>query len=156
MFGAVLRSLTCPIWPFPLSPLPAAPQLHSAGQPGALSPEYEHPQMGSISGLGVSNFTFLQVSPCLNFERRKSILFCSTTHVWRGMSSDSFPTGSLRSWGLLGSAMLGYPQADPVPCIRFSDGLGNSLQAFYSAFCEDQRILHKTLGIWSRIYFFNF
>ena len=40
VFGAVLRSLTCPIWPFPLSPLPAAPQLHSAGQPGALSPEY--------------------------------------------------------------------------------------------------------------------
>ena len=109
-------------------PPPCSPPAPFSWPAWALSPEYQHPQMGSISGLGVSNFTFLQVSPCLNFERRKSILFCSAACVWRGMSSDSFPTGSLRSWGLLGSAMLGCPQADPkFLAFRFSDGLGNSL-----------------------------
>lgn len=112
--------------------------------------------MGSISGLDVSNFAFLQVSPCLNFERRRNVLFWNAVCAWGGMRSDNFPGAYLaETGGSLGELCFGVPKPTQFAAFRFSGGLGDSLFAILllRILWRSKELIRKTLDIWSRIYF---
>lgn len=105
--------------------------------------------------MDVSNFTFRQVTPCLNFERSKSILLGSAVCVPGAVGSGQLPH----------SEMLGAPR---VSCAVVSPGRPSSscsgslvdqetlfaillLQILW----RSKELMHKTLGVGSRIYFLN-
>lgn len=138
---------SAPSGPFFLSPSLLTPNSHKLV---SLSPilEYQYPQMGFISGLGVSNFTFLQVFLSLDFERR-SVPFWNAVCVYRGgYTLGRLPLSYL--WETKKSGALWMSQAlvsrsRPVLAFMFSGSRAKlPLQSFYSEFHGDQRSLYTT------------
>ena len=156
VFEAVLRHLTCPIWPHPPSPslrIPNFIQLASLGPVLIISA----PPNGIRFQFRCVKFHF---SPSVSmpelWKEKENFWWCNVYMGRYGLrqllSPHLWETG-----GSYSEIFFDVPRQTQLSAFRFSGGLRDPLQSFDSGFRGDQRSsCTKTLGIWSRIYSFNF